>query len=419
MTEAEKLTTAANLRYDPKEDKRIERGYSMIGAVRTKEKCPTCGGLFKDTGRDLICPKHGTRPRRYYAFFYHKGDHRKYGFKSYPDVVDYLRDVEKDIQENSFDPRNYRAHTLKEFQFTVCFDTWIKSREEDRRIGEIAPSSLRKMKEYRKRLVTFFGKSDVRSLKKENIKLFLRKLQEEGLSKKTQKNILSVLHKLLVDTYDNKEIKLTVPRFPTITINQPETNWIDNEMQKRLIETIPARHRPVFQFLMTYGCRPGEARALQHSDINYKLGLITIQRTFSERVLCDVTKTKKSRELPLFKDMAEMFRRLPRSLEQPFVFLFKGKPYNNNTLGDIWRAACKRIGLAGVCLYEGTRHSAASQLVNRGVPLQVVMELLGHSNIRMTLRYSHISAETLRKSIDSKVFYMPEKVEAVNNEKGQ
>ena len=224
--QTENLTITAKLRYDPKEDKRIERGYSMIGAVRTKEVCHACGGRFEDTGRDLICKKHGTRPRRYYAFFYHNGDHRKYGFKSYPDAVDYLRDVERDIQENSFDPRNYRAHTLKEFQFISCFDTWIKGRIEDEKIGEISPASLRKMKEYRKRLVDFFGKADVRSLKRENIKLFLRKLQEEGLAKKTQKNILAVLHKLLIDTYDDKELKLTVPRFPTISITAPELNWI-------------------------------------------------------------------------------------------------------------------------------------------------------------------------------------------------
>jgi integrase len=155
--------------------------------------------------------------------------------------------------------------------------------------------------------------------------------------------------------------------------------------------------------MMRYGVRPGEVRALQHADINHKMGIITIQRAFSEKVLCSVTKTKKNRELPLFKDIKEMLQHLPRAIEQPFVFLFNGAPYNNNTLGDIWRATCKKIGLSGCNLYQATRHSAASQLANSGVPLQTIALLLGHSTIKMTEQYTHVSVDTLRKVMEDNV----------------
>jgi integrase len=54
--------------------------------------------------------------------------------------------------------------------------------------------------------------------------------------------------------YIGKEIK--IPR------------WISIEDQKRIFEVVPAEDRPIIEFCMTYGCRPGEARALQIQDID-------------------------------------------------------------------------------------------------------------------------------------------------------
>jgi len=46
------------------------------------------------------------------------------------------------------------------------------------------------------------------------------------------------------------------------------------------------------------------------------------------------------------------------------------------------------------------RHTFATELVRRGAPLVAVKELLGHSNIQMTMRYAHVSDESLRSAVN-------------------
>ena len=64
-----------------------------------------------------------------------------------------------------------------------------------------------------------------------------------------------------------------------------------------------------------------------------------------------------------------------------------GRPRCNHL--KLWNRVRERAGLSGVRLHD-TRHTYASQAVMKGVPLPVVARLLGHSHVRMTMRYAHV-----------------------------
>ncbi len=61
--------------------------------------------------------------------------------------------------------------------------------------------------------------------------------------------------------------------------------------------------------------------------------------------------------------------------------------------------ACKEAGLRKIG-WHTLRHTFASHLAMKGVPMTAVQQLMGHSNITTTMRYSHLAPSTLRAAID-------------------
>jgi site-specific recombinase XerD len=82
-----------------------------------------------------------------------------------------------------------------------------------------------------------------------------------------------------------------------------------------------------------------------------------------------------------------------------------------------WNLAKKAVAIEGITPYQLTRHSFASQLGNSDVPVQTIKNLLGHSNIDMTMRYTHSNIESMRTSIEK--LSMKDKGEVVELKKKQ
>ena len=86
--------------------------------------------------------------------------------------------------------------------------------------------------------------------------------------------------------------------------------------------------------------------------------------------------------------------------ETNLVFTYKGKQWIQKTICEKFKKYVVKAGLNPELHLHSLRHTFASWLVQRGVPIYDVSKLLGHSNIKITEIYSHLRAEDLRESVE-------------------
>lgn len=391
-----------------------ERGTEMKGTIRTKEKCPVCKKLFVHFPKlGLICRQDKTEPKKFYVDLYHSGKHIKiYSHKSgrtldsYQIALETLEHIHYEIRNHTFDPTFYIKMELEKFYFSNIAEKWLEEKNKDVAQGLRSFAYVKELIAYNDRyFIPFFGNRDIREIRRYHIDDFKASLPDH-LAPKTIKNIFIAL-KNLFNAAHRKELIDRIPSFPTITV--PEYagwKWIDAETQIKILSALPDSDRPIFVFLFLHGCRPGEARALKLKDIDLIPKMIRIRRTFSLNELRDTTKQKRQNIIPLHPEFMPYIEDVLRSsLPEAFLFVNKrtGKPYNDETLRKIWHRALKSAGLqdSGLRLYDASRHSFASQLINANVPLNVVSKLLGHSSVKMTQRYAHESVETMKLAMQN------------------
>ena len=83
-----------------------------------------------------------------------------------------------------------------------------------------------------------------------------------------------------------------------------------------------------------------------------------------------------------------------------------------------FKPACKAAGLENFRFHD-LRHVAATRMIERGIDIVTVKEVLGHSDIRMTARYAHATSEAKRRAVETLVEKSESRDGSVTNEKQQ
>ena len=374
--------------------------------IRTDEKCPECQCNFKFSPLGLYCPKHPKiKAHTFYIDWFFLGERfRLYDFDSWKAVLFKAGSIDQELETKRFNPANYKgvkARTHQRYQFAYLYDRWLQQREKESQKDIISPAYYKKLKQGRALYCNFFKNEDVRLIFNDRINDFLFSLSDK-LKQKTIKNIMSTLHAFLTSLYKEKII-YSIPEFQKIKVQKPSVKWVSIEDQQKILEHIPPQHRAIVQFLFYTGCRPAEARALLWQDVDLKQMTLTVRHSFSGSTHRQITKGKRERVIPVSAELYQLLENHPKTLRSDFVFTVMGKPYGQNRINRVWKAACTHAGVEGVNSYGGTRHSFASQLYNAGVNLDMIGELLGHADKSTTAQYSHVKLEAMRKALDRRL----------------
>lgn len=162
---------------------------------------------------------------------------------------------------------------------------------------------------------------------------------------------------------------------------------------------------PIVGFLLMTGARRSEAlhAKWEHVDLARESWLIPL------------SKSGKPRHVPLsagalsfLAEARKIASYYPLARTSPYIFPNKktGGPFSN--IFNSWDAARKKAGLDDVRMHD-LRHSFASALVNNGLSIYDVKELLGHSSVQTTQRYAHLTQERLNRAANVVSDYFTDK----------
>lgn len=156
----------------------------------------------------------------------------------------------------------------------------------------------------------------------------------------------------------------------------------------------PDRLTPIVVLALNTGMRRGEIFNLNWSDVDFSKA--------SLQVLGPGAKSGRTRHIPLNTKAIEILKKWRRqSTETGRVFPGdRGGRLTN--INRAWAALIKRAELPDFRFHD-CRHHFASSLVMADVPLNTVRELLGHSEISMTLRYAHLAPEHKAEAVQKLV----------------
>lgn len=231
-----------------------------------------------------------------------------------------------------------------------------------------------------------FGGLRLDQITAERLELFRKnyKPKKEGTTWKptTWRNRLGLLKQIL--DYGKSHGYKTADPFSTIKIPRPqiwefEPRITTKDILKDFFSVLEPHYLPAAKIMRYTGVRPAELYRLTPDDIDYEKSILIVRSTKS--------KTKRQRTIPLHKEVVPFLNNIPLNI-------------NHISLTHAFQRACKKIKAVGAVTPYVLRHQFATDLGNSGVDVRTIQKLMGHTDIRMTVRYTNPDIELMREAVE-------------------
>lgn len=356
----------------------------MKGRIYTDHRCPMCGSTLKSIEpQGLKCENQAHVGGEYWytgkcrVVF----DNNSSTCASYGEAYRLLIRKRGEVDAGTYDARDYKIRS-KPLGFKRLAWEWL-----DFKASEVKPESLKPLRLGMGRAVKAWGDSNIKSIGLLEISNLLKSL-EETLSPKSRKHTLDALKQFwqwAADYHDIPPMKKW-PKLGYIKMEFRQT--VDIETQEDIINDIkanePLRVWLAIKWLATYiAIRPGEMCSLADSQVDRVGG----------RLIIPHPKERRAKIIPLIQEDIEIIRNIPRTFDPDTPFFrhetgekWRGKPFGHDLLYRVWKRACVRLGVDGVSIYPGTKHSTACGLREVATPEEIKAMTL-HSTSAAFHRY--------------------------------
>lgn len=352
---------------------------------------------------------------RYEKRFYIDGKQHSAIGRTQKDCLEHERKLREEIIAGTY-------HNNKNITLDQYFDEWLRNKEKTIK-GNTVKNYENK---YRKHISPFLGSRKLQKIERREI----QRMQDEcaqTLTACTVNSILVVLKIILNDAVLDE----IIPKSPadgvknikdssgsadkaTETIHRALT---EQEQIDFMQEARESYYYGIFAIMLCTGMRNGEARALTWQDIDFKAGVIRINKTatFTKAGALTIGTTKTAagtREIPMTEKAREILLRQREKMQNVFSINRQDRVFNSlyggiiqcGSLNDEIERILKRLEAKGKHIEQFTTHAFrdtfATRFIEQGGQPQTLKTILGHASLAITMDlYAHVLPNTKQEEM--------------------
>lgn len=284
----------------------------------------------------------------------------------------------------------------------------LNSRSKRNALPELSTTNRNYLHQFNQYLLSKRYSQNTVKVYQEALQVFMRFFQDKQVEQITNADIVNfntsyILKNKLSSSYQNQVINAIRLFYRKIEHRQLDIDGLErprrnkklpeifslDEIQRLFEATENVKHRTILMLIYSAGLRRGEVLNLQPKDIDSQRMVIHIHGG----------KGKKDRIVPLSTVILEQLRSYYIAY-RPKVYLFEGQAggqYSERSIQLVFVQARTKAGIKKNSSLHTLRHSYATHLLESGVNLRYIQELLGHSSPKTTQIYTHVTSEGIRK----------------------
>lgn len=246
-----------------------------------------------------------------------------------------------------------------------------------------------------RRFAEVFGIEELPKLEYATIQEYFNELAKEDIALSTLNQYINAV-KFYYEKVLNRPRKVYAVNRPRKQDTLPKV-LSKGEVKRIFKQLVNLKHRLMVYFAYSSGLRLSEVCYLKPEDVDLE----------RRQVFINNSKGGKDRVVHLGEEMVGMFVEYLQKYK-PKDWLFEGQqggePYSPRSLQAVFRRAKDKAGIKKRATFHTLRHSYATHLLETGTDVRLIQELLGHSDIKTTLLYTHVSKRSLtsvRSPLDS------------------
>lgn len=260
----------------------------------------------------------------------------------------------------------------------------VQKTERELRIKNYSQKTIQSYLYGLREYLSFKGKSYAH-LDQENIRDFLLHCEQRGMSPQSRNLFLNAIKFYYRQVTQN-----------TVTIAVPSAKRPRNlpavlsrgEIEKILQAPTNTKHRLLLSLAYGAGLRVSEVVTLKVQDINLEELTVHIKQAKGQKDRLSILPEK------IVVDLGNI---ITGKIKDDFVFASeRGGKLTTRTAQNIFEKSLRLSGIKKDATFHSLRHSFATHLLENGVDVRYVQELLGHQNIRTTQIYTHVTSPRLR-----------------------